>query len=177
MSDEIENVVDNLQKAETETEIRILRQQYQIAMDLYKHEDLLNWNKLYNFFYITAGLLAILGYVMKGDAGKCTPKGDEFCCMVAIVSFLGCVMSAAFWGVLYSGVRYMHNRKDTVMEIEQILMKHGAKDLVSNVNLPAEERKLFKRALTAKILRKLPLFMLVVWAVMFVFALFELSAL
>jgi hypothetical protein len=160
------------QKAETEIEIQVLRQQYQIAMDLYKHEDLLNWNKLNNFFYVTAGLLAILGFFLKGEMGK--PKEFEFYFMFAIVGFVGCVMSAAFWGVLYSGVRYMHNRKDTVMEIEQILMKHGAKDLVSNVNLPAEERKLFKRALTAKILRKLPLFMMLVWEVVFVFAIYNL---
>jgi hypothetical protein len=174
MSDEQEKVIDKRKQAKTEKEIEVLRQQYPIAVDLYKHEDLLNWNKLNHFFYVTAGLVALLGFVLKGNEGRTMYKGDELYIFFAIVGFLGCGISWAFWGVLDCGARYLNNRKDTVMEIEKILMKYGAEDLVSNVNLPEEERKLFERALTVKILRNLPLFMLVVWAVVFGLALFKL---
>ena len=39
----------------------ILHVQYEVAVDLYKHEDNLNWQKLNNLFYITAGLAAAIG--------------------------------------------------------------------------------------------------------------------
>jgi hypothetical protein len=41
-----------------EKEPDLLREQLGLAIDLYKHEDLLNWSKLNNLFYVTVGLVA-----------------------------------------------------------------------------------------------------------------------
>ncbi|GEB47916.1 GNAT family N-acetyltransferase [Streptomyces cacaoi] len=48
----------------------MLQVQYAIAVDLYKHEDNTNWQKLNNFFYITAGLAAATAFALgKEGAG------------------------------------------------------------------------------------------------------------
>lgn len=144
------------------TRLLILREQYQIGMDLYKHEDLLNWTKLYNFFYVNLGLLAIVGLVMKERAKH---YGPSF--VVALVSVLGFIMSLAFTGTIYSGLKCMHNRKDHVINIEKELIQYGAEDIVSNMSLADKDRESFERTLTSKILRIIPPVITVVWAIAF----------
>lgn len=144
------------------TRLLILREQYQIGMDLYKHEDLLNWTKLYNFFYVNLGLLAIVGLVMKERAKH---YGPSF--VVALVSVVGFIISLAFTGAIYSGVECMHNRKDHVIKIEKELIQYGAADIVSNVSLADKELKSFRRTLTSKIIRIIPLVITVVWGIVF----------
>ena len=53
----------------------ILHVQYEVAVDLYKHEDNLNWQKLNNLFYITAGLAAAMAFSLgKEGAGGTWPR-------------------------------------------------------------------------------------------------------
>jgi hypothetical protein len=145
-----------------ETKLLILREQYQIGMDLYKHEDQLNWTKLYNFFYVNLGLLAIVGLVMKERAKH---YGPTF--VVALVSVLGFITSLAFTGTIYSGLKCMHNRKDHVVKIEKELIQYGAEDIVSNVKLNKKDMESLDRTLTSKILIIIPPVIAVVWAIVF----------
>jgi predicted GNAT superfamily acetyltransferase len=49
----------------TEPDIaRVLEEQLRLATDLCKHEDLLTWQKLDNYSYVSVGLIALLGFTL-----------------------------------------------------------------------------------------------------------------
>jgi hypothetical protein len=50
-----------------------LIEQYKIAVELYKHEDNLNWTKLNHLFYINTGLWAVMGLIAQFGTTKNGP--------------------------------------------------------------------------------------------------------
>ncbi len=96
-------------KRENETSekerVKILIEQYKIAVDLYKHEDLLNWSKLNNLFYVSAGLLAIIGFLLGEETTTIQIPVIRF---ILVVSIIGFFMSILFWVSLLSGVFYLN---------------------------------------------------------------------
>lgn len=105
----------------------MLQTQYGIAVDLYKHEDLINWNKLNNFLYITAGLAATLAFTL----GKEGVRSEGVARAVAvIITLIGFVSAVAFAIMLRFGRRYLQARKSAVVDLEEHMAWHGGHRIV-----------------------------------------------
>lgn len=106
----------------------LLQAQYGIAVDLYKHEDTLNWQKLNNFFYITAGLAAAGAFSLSKDGAASEGLSHV---LVTIISVVGFGASVAFSQMLRYGRRYLQARKSAVMELEDYMAWYGGQRIVS----------------------------------------------
>lgn len=131
----------------------ILKSQYAIAVDLYKHEDNLNWNKLYNLFYVTGALLLILSFISKSIE---TFPTDIYPSMLGVISVVGVLISLSFTIVIWSGVIYLSARKKKVVEIEQKLKDIGGISIVGDVNVSQREQRIFNVSPTTIILKFIP---------------------
>lgn len=106
----------------------MLQAQYGIAVDLYKHEDVTNWQKLNNFFYITAGLAAAIAFSL----GKDWAESERIAHGLALlISVLGFGTAVAFSQMLRYGRRYLQARKQAVTELEEHMAWHGGQRIVS----------------------------------------------
>jgi predicted GNAT superfamily acetyltransferase len=105
----------------------ILQTQYGIAVDLYKHEDVINWNKLNNFLYITAGLAATLAFILgkEGAPSQGVAQG-----IAAVITVIGFASGLAFAVMLRYGRRYLQARKSTVVDLEEHMAWHGGHRIV-----------------------------------------------
>lgn len=131
----------------------ILKSQYAIAVDLYKHEDNLNWNKLYNLFYVTLALLLILSSTSKSIE---TFPNDIDPLMLEVISAVGVLISLSFAIVIWSGVIYLSARKKKVVEIEQELENIGGISIVGGVGASQHEQHILKVSPTTIILKFIP---------------------
>ncbi|WP_030545292.1 GNAT family N-acetyltransferase [Streptomyces albus] len=105
----------------------MLHTQYMVSVDLYKHEDNVNWQKLNNFFYITVGLAAVAAFsVGKEGAGGSLGKA-----LAAIISIIGLGVSLGFSQMLRFGRRYLLARKSALIELEEHLAWHGGRRIVT----------------------------------------------
>ncbi|MDQ0993454.1 GNAT family N-acetyltransferase [Streptomyces sp. V3I7] len=105
----------------------MLQAQYGIAVDLYKHEDLINWNKLNNFLYITAGLAATLAFTLGKEGAKSEVVAQG---VAVIITVIGFASAAAFAVMLRFGRRYLQARKGAVVELEEHMAWHGGQRIV-----------------------------------------------
>lgn len=105
----------------------MLHAQYAIAVDLYKHEDNTNWQKLNNFFYITAGLAAATAFSL-GKEGAGGTLGTGLAIVIAIIGFGA---SMAFSQMLRFGRQYLLARKSAVIELEEYMAWHGGQRIVT----------------------------------------------
>ena len=138
----------------------LLHAQYTIAVDLYKHEDNTNWQKLNNFFYITAGLAAAAAFAV-GKEGADDDLGRGLAVFVAAI---GIVASLAFSQMLRFGRRYLLARKDAVVELEEYLAWHGGQRIVAWHSADPGNRYL-QRSPTGLIMMALPLMVAVCWTI------------
>lgn len=106
----------------------ILLQQYDRAIELYQHEDLLNWGKVNSFFYISAALIAAYGLIT--DVEHAHPGGLARWLVPGICA-LGLITSVGFEVSLLAGVSYLHGRKAVVSHIEDMLIGAGGTRVVS----------------------------------------------
>lgn len=136
--------------------VQMLEQQYQVAVDLYLHEDNLNWSKLNNLFYISGGLVAVISILA-------SLASENLLYSIMIVSVLGIVSSTLFSIAITSGVRYMNDRKGTVMDIEKLLVsKNGTKVVLPRLSA---HTSLLKKSPTSKVMVYIPRLIFAVWCV------------
>ncbi|MGH4033678.1 GNAT family N-acetyltransferase [Actinomycetota bacterium Odt1-20B] len=155
----------------------LLQAQYAVAIDLYKHEDATNWHKLNNFFYITVGLAASLGFVLgNGDQTSASPSPpastptsmEEVARNLALViCVIGMASATAFSQMLRFGRRYLNARKQAASELEEYLAWHGGQRIVAR-EAEVEGNRWLKQSPTGLIMVLLPALIAVCWAVMFV---------
>lgn len=105
----------------------MLQTQYGIAVDLYKHEDIINWNKLNNFLYITAGLAATLAFTLGKEGAQSQGVAQG---IGAVITVIGFVSGLAFAVMLRYGRLYLQSRKSTVVELEEHMAWHGGQRIV-----------------------------------------------
>ncbi|WP_234536315.1 GNAT family N-acetyltransferase [Streptomyces shenzhenensis] len=105
----------------------MLQAQYAIAVDLYKHEDNTNWNKLTNFLYITAGLAATLAFVLGKDGAQSEGVARGIGVIITVVGFASAL---AFAVMLRFGRRYLQARKSAVVDLEEHMAWHGGQRIV-----------------------------------------------
>jgi hypothetical protein len=100
----------------------LLTHQHEVAADLYKHEDDLNWKKLSALFYISGALLAGIGVLLRPVDGSQIPRHLMFF-IACSIGLLGLFMSSFFFVALRSGVDYMLHRKQTLIDIDGEIAK------------------------------------------------------
>jgi ribosomal protein S18 acetylase RimI-like enzyme len=139
------------------TQARLLEYQLSLAMDLYKHEDNLNWNKLNNFLYVTTACVALLALALGKSAG-------ERLSLCVATCVLGMISSASFGITLWAGVTYLHTRKDAARDIESLMLAHGCFPLLAAKSETGTRRyRILSRSPTANVLRLIPLFVGLGW--------------
>jgi predicted GNAT superfamily acetyltransferase len=105
----------------------MLQTQYGIAVDLYKHEDLVNWNKLNNFLYITAGLAATLAFTLSEDGAKSEAVARG---IAIVITMMGFTSALTFAVMLRFGRRYLQARKSAVVDLEEYMAWQGGHRIV-----------------------------------------------
>jgi predicted GNAT superfamily acetyltransferase len=136
----------------------VLASQYDIAVDLYKHEDSLNWQKLSNFFYITVGLSAAMVLCL-GKEGVGGPVGEALGMVLCVI---GLGVSLGFSAMLFYGREYLLARKAAVIALEDHLTWHGGQRIVAFQSSEPDKRYL-KVSPTAAIMVGLPVLVAVGW--------------
>ena len=96
----------------------VLIEQYKLAMDLYKHEDSLTWNKVHYYLIVTGVIFAL---------GNWMPVCDDTMRMITGVS--GFVISMLFLTTISNGFKFLEKRKNAARNIENKLF--GIEDLAS----------------------------------------------
>jgi hypothetical protein len=133
----------------------ILEQQYQVAVELYLHEDNLNWSKLNNLFYTTGGLVVVISFSTSFSA-------ERLPIYIFITSLLGIITSFLFSVTISSGLKYMNSRKNTLFKLERLLIdKNGTK-----VVLPTAEKlnRILEKSPTTIVMGIIPWLIMGVWA-------------
>jgi predicted GNAT superfamily acetyltransferase len=141
----------------------MIHAQYQVAVDLYKHEDNLNWNKLNNFFYITAALAAAASFAF--NSGENNHRfSDRLALVIAVIGFAS---SLAFAAMLLWGRRYLLDRKDAVARMERYIVWHGGQRVVGREpSGPAKDG--LRQSPTGLIMILLPFFVGLCWVALLV---------
>jgi len=103
-------------------QVEVLVEQYPVAVDLYRHEDRLNWSRLTNLLYVTVGLLAVLGLSAPGSGPLVTGHNRI---VVLAVCVIGLLASLTFGIALWSGAQQMQSRKAAVTALEVSLSQAG----------------------------------------------------
>ncbi len=142
----------------------IVLNQYEMAIDLYIHEDNLNWSKLHHLFYITGGLFAVA--FLWPEISYNLPFYE----FLIMISFLGMVSSWLFWIALSNGIDYMQTRKQAVVDIERILLKLKGVRIVSTHYDEGIKNKRLKKSPTTNVMKNIPLIMLIIWTIIFIVA-------
>jgi predicted GNAT superfamily acetyltransferase len=140
----------------------LLLAQYGIAVDLYKHEDNVNWNKLTNFLYITAGLAATLAFILGKDGA--TSEGVALGVGV-IITVVGFASAVAFAIMLRFGRRYLQARKSAVADLEERMAWHGGHRIVGRQVVEPEATWLHSSP-TGLVMVVLPAFVALCWLAM-----------
>jgi hypothetical protein len=143
----------------------MLQAQYTVAIDLYKHEDTTNWHKLNNFFYITAGLAAALGFSVSQDKPASGSVESMAHSLAMIITIIGLASSIAFSQMLRFGRRYLDARKRAAMELEEYMAWHGGQRIVGR-EVAEDGNDWLRRSPTGLIMMLLPVLVALCWAAM-----------
>ncbi|MEU9399132.1 GNAT family N-acetyltransferase [Streptomyces sp. NPDC048242] len=142
----------------------LLYAQYGIAVDLYKHEDVTNWQKLNNFFYITAALAAAIAFAFGKDGAASERMARN---LTVIIGVIGLGTSVAFSQMLRFGRRYLQARKKAVIDLEEHLAWHGGHRIVSR-DIGEANNGWLRASPTGMLMVLLPSLVAVCWLVVIV---------
>lgn len=138
----------------------VLYAQYEAAVKLYRHEDILNWSKLQNYLYITVATAAAFGFLLvQGESLPNSPRVLPITSLTLALCGIGILTSATFMIALVSGTIYLGVRKEAVCELEDIYVNRNGVRIVS-VFL---RRTLLRRSPTVWTLRLMPAAGLIGW--------------
>lgn len=139
----------------------VLVNQEAIAAELYRHEDLLNWQKLNNLLYINVGLGAALGFTLDTGNGAALDVASPVA--VKALAVLGALVCLAFAIAIWAGTIYLQNRKLALRLIERRLRPFGGAPMVHLRRFATTRSKLQRFSLTMIVLRGFPLALAFVW--------------
>ncbi len=157
-----------MQLNEPEMMLELLKFQYAQAINLYVHEDQLNWQKLHNLFYVTVGLFGALAFSLSQKV-----RGRGYAFLICVIGFVG---SVGFLIANWSGVAYLGARKQAAVEIEKRLVefKEFKKDFSDEYIgfegeyiVHIEDRPDLIIAPTTYVIRLAPMIMCLIWLIVF----------
>jgi len=134
----------------------MMLEQYRIAVDLYKHEDLLNWQKFNNLIYVNSGIVGMMG-IWKLISEKNPPL-----ILAVSLPFLGIIVSLCFFVAIRAGVKYLQVRKAAVVAIDdQIKIK-------TNQTVVYLDDPVLVKSPTGRVLTVLPIILVFFWLILLV---------
>lgn len=128
-----DSIVKNTPVKTNDINLDVLINEFYIAVDLYKHEDCLNWSKVNHYLYITGGLGALLMFSIKTELDSLTYHIDP----TILIAFLGIMSSLGFSIAITFGVLYLRNRKRIVKKLDAFLVSYNG---VSILDLTSENK-------------------------------------
>lgn len=134
---------------------QIMLEQYRIAIDLYKHEDLLNWKKFHSLVYANTALIGMMG------VWKLIPSDTPGILAISL-PVLGIIVSLCFLIAARAGVKYLQARKETVAAIDKQI-KSKTNQTVITLDDPV-----LATSPTTKVLVILPVVLLLFWIIFLV---------
>lgn len=134
-----------------------LMEQYKIAVQLYRHEDELNWTKLNHLFYVNGGLLIMAGWCVEAMKGP-----NQWNPSVAVPSGAGVLVCLAFTISLWAGTAYLQHHKKRAVAIEEALGHHGGAPVLRPQG-HERGRWLLEKSPTRWMLRSVPILILLFW--------------
>lgn len=135
----------------------VLAAQYEAGVTLYMHEDLLNWDKLRNYLYVTVATMAALGFVLAQTPGETAYDPTTVGIVLCLV---GLLTSVGFGVALNSGVAYLAMRKEAVTELEDMYLNREGIRVVSRL---LRVKPWLRRSPTTWVLRLVPVAGTVIW--------------
>lgn len=144
----------------------IVLEQYNRAVELYIHEDNLNWSKINHLFYVNGVFVALLTFISNSKS-----PSDNLSIYYVITAFLGFISSTLFTVSISSGIIYLKKRKKSVRKIESILQSLNGLRVISDLN---HKEKVLKNSPTTVVIRLIPIIITGLWFVGFIFALLKL---
>ena len=143
----------------------VLNAQYDRAIQLYLHEDTLNWEKLRNYVYITVAMVAAGGFLLEESFTDPTELGVVRGGVVLVICVLGLLLSIGYSVALWSGIKFQRAHKESVTLLEDQYIAEGGIRL-----LPYRSRSVSvvgRNAPTTYLLQYTPVVGMVVWLVTF----------
>ncbi len=119
---------------------------YKAALELYKHEDKLNWNKVSMLLSANSLLFIGLGLVK-----------ESYNELKIILSSAGAIISFCFFVTIFFGVKYLQHRKEKVEVIEKEIYSDD------NIRIFQNNKKFLKVSPTTLVLISLPMIFLIFW--------------
>lgn len=147
--------------------IELLLQQYNVAIDLYKHEDDQNWSKLNHLFYVTGGLLFVTTFAYD------SLYASKLSITIIVISLIALIITYLFDVTMIDGIDYLQKRKKSVIEIEEILSAETNTRIVST-NFEKNSKK-YQKSKTTSIMIIIPKLFICTWLLIMLYQMIELT--
>ena len=156
----------NKQHSASSFKPEILIYYYEIAVELYRHEDHLNWLKINHLLYMNAALAAILSFFLERNPETIIGLGRYEA--VFYIGVIGLLVSFAFFITIWLGTFYLQARKAAVIELEDKIHDLCGPYFVpvvrsSKVDVDATSKQWLSKSLTVYMLRALPVGFFIFW--------------
>lgn len=142
-----------------------LIEQYKVAIDLYKHEDELNWSKMNHLFYVTVGMMVVLTFIYDSLENIVLSVG------MLLLSFIAIAIAYLFHGSIKSGIKYLQRHKRSVYEIEDLLYIETGRRVVSTKF--EKEYNNFQKSYSSRTMFFIPRLLIAVWVIVGIYHLWK----
>lgn len=140
---------------ERELDQTLMMEKQHAAIQLYNHEDNLNWTKFGMLITFMMALLAAADYVLK------QPVSQTYQLLTVVVVVMGFSINFMFHQKLRSGLKFMDHHKHSVKELDDALMR-------MNPRLPKllrnGDRQIHGKSVTSVWMRWVPNISILIWA-------------
>jgi len=140
---------------------------YDNAMEMYRHEDNLNWTKINHLLVINTALIGFLGLVI-ANIGKITTENLIIAFIIILFSIFGITANILFYIAIKSGILYLQNRKEQTATIERIIKNMGGVEIVGSKQ---RDDKRFIRSNTITVMSIIPIVLIIIWVLLMSFIL------
>jgi hypothetical protein len=121
------------------------------AVDLYKHEDNLNWHKLSHLFYVTMVLGSTIGLVISFN--ESTEPDLAIHTFIGMICLVGFVLSFTLSVSIHYGLKYLLARKNQSCQAEKALSRYPTVRVFPNSSETPNGRKYLVNSPTGMMLR------------------------
>lgn len=141
--------------ADSEQDQALLMEKQHAAIQLYNHEDNLNWTKFGMLITFMMALLAAVDYLLK------QPAGQTYQILTIVVIVMGFSINLMFHQKLRSGLKFMHHHKQSVKELDDALARMNPRlpKLVRN-----GDRQIRGQSVTSVWMQWIPNISIALWA-------------
>ena len=140
----------------------LVMQQYCNVVDLYKHEDDLNWRKLSHLFYVNASIWIVIGFIIQYTPYNWFFINNEHF-LYNLLSVIGIIICTVFGVAIWNGLVCLKTRKAQMRDIEEAFFNdNDALLLFSKTNKHNNMKNIVP---TSYVLIGAPIAIIVIWVI------------